>query len=491
MTGPSSQRGVRITMALLLALGLALRLYAVGVDPPLHPDEYFQYLEPAWCHLRGVAQEAWEWRDGVRSWVLPFYNGSWIALMLRLGVPAGAAVGWLLKAHWALVNLLLVVVAFRGGACVSRRLSPAVAGGAAPASGWEGGLLAAAACATFPVLVIFAGHTLSELPSMLCMVAGLVLSAELLEEPSSAALGWRKAALAGGLISLGACLRIASGPLALVAPAWILLRGRWRLLAALLAGALLPALAFGLVDWLTWGSFASSFVGYVKYNFIEGKAANFGTQPRDWYLEVVNDRARMALPWLLVPALLGTRATWPYLVSALGLIAYLSTQPHKEERFILAFWPLLLIAAGGSMGALLARLRASVRRAPLLRARARRHDYGLALGASAWLVLVAGGGAGQLHGSDQWPGQQDRLRALAWAGRQPGVTGLIADTPYTGGAFWFGANAPQFMFAPGLVDNAIVSHALVVAGSEEERVALTANFGEIHRVGTYRVLRRR
>jgi phosphatidylinositol glycan class B len=468
----------RTIMVLLLVLGLCLRWVAVALDPPIHPDEYFQYLEPAWWHLTGLGQESWEWRDGIRSWVLPFYNGAWIALLRQLGVPAGATMGWLLKAHWALINLSLVGLAFRGGASVSRRLQRGQSSGLAAQSGWEGGLLAAALCAAFPVLVVYAGHTLSELPAMLALVAGLVLTAELLEDdaPETSIL-LRKAALAGGLISLGACLRIASGPLSLVAPVWLLARRRFRLLAALLAGAIVPALVFGLVDWITWGTFASSFIAYVKFNFIEGKAAKYGTEPDAWYLDALDARARPSLPLLLVPALLGLRATWPYLLSALGLLALLSTQPHKEERFIIAFWPFLLIAAAGSVGALLARRQACRRWAPWC--------------AAAWVVLVVAGGARKLRGSEEWLRQKDRVQALAWAGRQPDIRALIADMPYTGGSFWFGARGPQFMFVPGLANNPVITHALVVAGSKNERVALAAGFAVIHAVGDYRVLRRR
>src|SRR6185295_11324705 len=57
---------------------------------------------------------------------------------------------------------------------------------------------------------------------------------------------------------------------------------------------------------------------------------------------------------LLIPLLLGLRATWPFAISALGLVALLSTQAHKEERFIIAFWPFALIGAGGAVGGWLA-----------------------------------------------------------------------------------------------------------------------------------------
>jgi phosphatidylinositol glycan class B len=491
------ERRVRLALALLLSVGLALRLLAVAWDPPLQPDEYYQYLEPAWWHLTGMGLEPWEFRAGVRSWVLPFYNGAWMALLRQLGVTSGATLGLLVKAHWAAINLSLVVLAFRGGASISRRLAPA--GTTAPTgaqAGWEGGLLAAATCALFPLLVSYAGHTLSELPSMLCAVAGLVLTSELLEDgraDSPAAL--RKAAWVGILVSSSACLRIVNGPLALVAPAWLLARGRLRPLGVLLAAGLVPVLVFGLVDLITWGSFAHSFVGYVRHNLIEGKAADYGTEPPDWYLRALAQRAGLALPLLLLPALLGLRAAWPFVISALGLLLYMSTQPHKEERFIVAFWPLLLIAAGGSLGGLLARLRATsmalVEGPSRVPAQERRWQRYLPWCAALWVVLISLGASRSLRSSDAWVGQVDRLRALSWAGAQRDIIGLIGDVPMTGGALWFSDRVPQFMFDPALLSSPIITHALAQAGSDEEQRALAAGFIPIHRVGEYRVLRRR
>jgi phosphatidylinositol glycan class B len=483
---------LRLSMGGLLLLSAALRLLAMIWDPPLHPDEYYQYLEPAWWHLTGVGLTPWEFHEGVRSWFLPFYNGAWMALLLKLGVPAGAPIGWLLKAHWAVINVSVVVLAFRGGASISRRLqrlTPTALD--EPPGGWEGGLLAAAACALFPLLISYAGHTLSELPSMLCTIAALVLTSELLE--SGAADGpeaARKAAWVGALLSLSACLRIVNAPLTLVAPAWLLVRGRVRLLGVLTAAGFVPVLVFGLIDLVSWGSFARSFVGYIEYNFIEGKAADFGTEPPGWYLGTLVDRAGFALPLLILPALLGLRATWPHLLSATALLAYLSTQPHKEERFIIAFWPLLLIAAAGTLGARLAQLRARLHADEDVRIGPTRMRRALPWCAVAWLALVLAGSTQQLRSSERWVAQRDRLDALAWLGAQPNVTGLVGDEPFTGGSLWFSAEVPYFVLVPGLVSSPIISHALVLNGSKDERIALKAGFTLAHRVGAYRVLQR-
>ena len=36
-----------------------------------HPDEIFQYLEPAWRMLGHDSIVSWEWRYGIRGWLLP------------------------------------------------------------------------------------------------------------------------------------------------------------------------------------------------------------------------------------------------------------------------------------------------------------------------------------------------------------------------------------------------------------------------------------
>ena len=85
-----------LRLAAIFGIGLLLRLLALVYEPPHHPDEFFQYLEPAWGRLTGASVETWEWRDGVRSWVLPGYHGAWMALLLRLGVRDGVTVATVL-----------------------------------------------------------------------------------------------------------------------------------------------------------------------------------------------------------------------------------------------------------------------------------------------------------------------------------------------------------------------------------------------------------
>ena len=63
---------VVLPLIIILLLALFLRLYTAFAFPNIHwPDEIFQTLEPAHRLAYGNGIITWEWRDGVRSWVLP------------------------------------------------------------------------------------------------------------------------------------------------------------------------------------------------------------------------------------------------------------------------------------------------------------------------------------------------------------------------------------------------------------------------------------
>jgi GPI mannosyltransferase 3 len=494
-----SRRKVMLALAAIVLFGLGLRVLALFWEPPHHPDELFQYLEPAWGRLTGAAVETWEWRSSLRSWVLPGYHGAWLALLMRLGVRDGATLGTLLRAHWALLSLVMVWAGWRGGALLARRLLPAGAAptepldedrAAAPPSGWQGGLLAALLCAAFPLLVRFSIHTLSELASILCMVSALVLTGELAEPARRAGRG--KALVAGVLLGLGICLRIQHAPVALVAVLWLLVARRFRSLALVAAGAALPAALFGLVDLLTWGKPFGSFIAYVRFNLLEGGATHFGSQPRLWYARLFSGRLPLGLPLLGILCVLGIRATWPFFSAALALALALSTQAHKEERFAMLFWPLMLIPAAATVGAWLAARAAQQPPAGSAPAPSRRRVWLARSVVAAVIALVLADGARHCRGNDFTGLTPRRYQAQAWAGRQPGVTGLLYDEPlYCGGYLWFGRPFPQLQFQPALLGNPLFSHVLVQRGSESMNQAQRAGFAQVFAAGDFVVLERR
>ena len=497
-----TRRKVTLALAGIFLLGFALRIVALFYEPPHHPDEFFQYLEPAWRRLAGVGVETWEWRSGVRSWVLPGYHGAWMALLMSLGVRDGVKLVTFLRVHWMLLSLTLVWAGWRGGALLARQLSPANAGAmgadqdgdtSAPTPGWQGGLLAALLCAAFPLLVRFSIHTLSEPASILCLVWALVLSGELAEDATHGQRG--KAAWVGVLLGLGVCLRIQHAPVAIMPVLWLLVARRFRLLALVSIVALVPTFLFGVVDWLTLDGFFSSYIAYVRFNLFENGAEMFGKMARGWYAGLFFHRLPIGLPVLACLCFLGIRAGWPFVAGALALAVVLSTQAHKEERFAMLFWPLMLIPAAGYAGAWLA-ARAPPRASTPMAAGTpvpppRRRAWLVPAGAAAFAVLILGDGALHARGNDFADLTPLRFEAQAWVGRQSDVTGLLFDEPlFVGGYLWLGRPFPQLLVKPALLHNPLFSHVLVPRDSDSMRDAQRAGFTTVFSTGNFVVLKR-
>lgn len=424
---------MRRGLAALLGLGLMARVAAFALRPSLHPDEIFQYLEPAWLRLHGYGWPAWEWAAGLRSWVLPGYHGAWMALLERLGVREGSRAAAFLQLHWAVLSLAVVPAAFRAAAALA---------------GERAGLVAAALCALLPELLWFAPHTLTELPAALLATWGLAFHFEGRRATGRDEL--RSALRTGVLLSFAVCLRLPDAPLSLVPVLDLLLRRRFTALGALAAAALGPIAFFGAVDWLTWGKPFHSALAFLEYNLVEGRAGEHGISPAFEYLALFWDRTSGAIALALLVALWAVRASWPALLPALLLIAALSTQPHKEERFALAAWPLLAIALAAA-------------------ARPRRWALPAALVAGA--LLLAGNAAGLLRMPAQdYSGRAGLYDAEAWVGRQPDATGLLVEGRFhlSGGFVFLSRDLPLETFDPALVADPIFSHAAVRDGGAEE-----------------------
>jgi len=103
----------------ILLLAAALRLPLAFWPNFYHPDEIFQYLEPAWRMLGHESIITWEWRYGMRSWLLPTLMvgpvaiGDWIA-------PGGMGAFILPRIVVAIASLSIVASAWAFGARVSQ-----------------------------------------------------------------------------------------------------------------------------------------------------------------------------------------------------------------------------------------------------------------------------------------------------------------------------------------------------------------------------------
>jgi phosphatidylinositol glycan class B len=124
---PSHGRASRLTtsivrfhpLAALLLLAAAIRLPLAFWPNVLHPDEIFQCLEPAWRMLGHDGIVSWEWRYGMRGWLLPSLMAGPVGLG-DWGAPGGTGAFVVPRLVAALVSLSIVASAWSFGARVSR-----------------------------------------------------------------------------------------------------------------------------------------------------------------------------------------------------------------------------------------------------------------------------------------------------------------------------------------------------------------------------------
>ncbi len=289
--------------ALLLRVGLA-----IGRPNIFYPDEIFQTLELAHRLAFGYGVISWEWRTGVRSWVFP----ALLAGVMRATSWAGsAAAGYLLGTTIVLALISLTAVWF-GYAWAKR------------ASGTPAAIIAALACSFYFALVYFAPKALNEVIAAHVMLPGLYLGIY------GQKLGERKRLFLAGLsCGLAACLRMQLLPALVFAMAYFCYP-RWRQrVPAVAAGAAVPVLLFGAVDWITWSRPWRSFFGYFEAN-VSGMGKLFPVQPWYWYA--------LVLVIFLGPAVLllfhGARRS-PFLAAFCAIVVVShSAIAHKEIRFI-------------------------------------------------------------------------------------------------------------------------------------------------------------
>ncbi|QPF88397.1 4-amino-4-deoxy-L-arabinose transferase [Bradyrhizobium genosp. L] len=310
-------------LALLLLLALAIRLPLAFWPNIIYPDEVFQYLEPAWRMLGHDGIITWEWREGIRGWLLPTLLagpvalGDWIA-------PGGAGAFVAPRLVAALASLSIVVSAWFFGARVSRIHA----------------IVAAFVAAIWFEVNLLAPHTLGEpLATALIVPAALLLT----DRPSQ-----RRFALGGALLAFAFVCRFQYAPAIAVLAVGACWRN-WRGLVPLMAGGLTALLLTAVID-LAHGAVPFGWlVGNIEQNLLQDRAAEFGVTPPTAYLVnfLIVWSAAIVLP--LAAIWHGWRHAPLLLAVALVNLAFHSLIAHKEDRFIfLSVVLLIIVAALGS-----------------------------------------------------------------------------------------------------------------------------------------------
>jgi hypothetical protein len=285
-------------------------------------DEIFQTVEQGHRLAFGYGVVPWEFRDGIRSWVLP---GALAGVMRLTAFLGKGSAGYLLGLHLFLAVCSVFPVAY-AMAWARRAKLPYP---------WLAGIVTAA----WFELVFFSGKALTEVFAGYAIAAALYYSVFAREESQ------RRATLLAGIAwGFAVGFRVHLAPAALVAMIWVCRKDlpRWRDLMAGFAGVIV---AFGLLDWATWSYPFQSFFLNFWVNVVEGKAASFGVRP-PWEYAV-----SMALvwSWAAIP-LLGLAwpafKRWPILgITAAVIFLTHSAIGHKEYRFLMPLLVIVVIAA--------------------------------------------------------------------------------------------------------------------------------------------------
>ncbi|WP_375754736.1 hypothetical protein [Corallococcus exercitus] len=445
---PPERRLGLLLLAGVLGLGAAFRLYwALRDDGIYWPDEVYQSLEPAHRLVYGYGLIAWEFVEGARNWALPALVAVLLGLGRLVGLTEPAGYLALVKGFFALVGTAT--------AWATWRLARASGASTLAASG------GAALFALASVPLYFAPRAMSENASVLPVVLGLALAL-----PRAAS---RRALLTGAsLLGLAVLLRLQNGVFCVGLLAVLLARRQWRQAGVALAVLSGWALAFGLLDKLTWGRWFHSAIVYLDFNLVQGKAAQWGTEAFDYYPRIL----RRAMPGLSVLAGALALLALPrarglaFLTAAFVLLhAY---QPHKELRFLVPALPLLAALAGVGLDSVLRVLRGFPARATAT----------VAVVAAA---LLSGANAGALTFGElgqyervrpqdsAWDDQGPVNRLLVAAGRRDDVCGLKVEAvhqAWTGGYSYFHRKVPLYPHnGPGRGSNRF-SHVITREGYE-------------------------
>jgi GPI mannosyltransferase 3 len=302
-------------IALLLRVGVAIHFSSIEWG-----DEIFNSLEPAHHLAYGYGVVVWEWREGVRSWVFPAF----LAGVMRATDWMGPGSLGYLRAIAILLSLMSLTTVWFGYACGKR------------ASGNAAAMIAAGACAAWYDLVYFAPKAFNEVVATNLLLPGLYLGMYGDELPEK-----RRLFLTGLFLGLAVSLRVQLAPAVAFAVLYFCHRNWRKRGTAIFAGLLLPVIAFGLVDAVTWSYPFQSYLRYLWVTFAENKSELYGTEPWYWYLLQIAVRF-LPLFWL---ALLGVRRSpflgWVVLI----IVGSHSLIPHKELRFMYPVMPMIITLA--------------------------------------------------------------------------------------------------------------------------------------------------
>lgn len=301
-----------------LFLALSVRVVVACFLPGAwRPDEFFQYMEPAHRLTYGTGIVTWEWRVGIRSWLVPGF----LAALMKGGQALGVQDQLLfMRTCMALLSLPIVIAFFwygwrKGGAFCA----------------WVLGLFAI----LWPDLVNGGIRTLGEFLGGNTLGVGVILTLAYRNEVAH-----KKAVLivclAGLAFGLTAAIRFQLAPVACLAMIFLWKKGKTPAFASAIAAFLGPIFLLGWVDYETLGhAFQSVFKNYY-YNKTLGVADTYGKKWIGYYIqEYIMWWGALFVAAVFFVSKAKAEKKIP-LILASFVVLYHSLIAHKEVSFIYA-----------------------------------------------------------------------------------------------------------------------------------------------------------
>ncbi len=321
----------------LLIFAFLIRfLLAYFMPMSMHPDQIFQTLEPAHYLAFGRGFLAWEWHDGIRSWVYPGFLAGIMKLCSYIN-PNPKLYIYATNIIMILFSLLPIYITYKL-TYKSHKFLP---------NKKELSLLAALLPAFWYALILYAPLTLNgTLPAYLfalncyLIIKYIDINNNITKENSYSLI------LIGLIFGLVAILRFHLLPEIAFSLIYCSRKNFIYRAKFLSIGFLLTFIPLGFLDWLTWGYPFHSIIYNFYMNIFKGVAKNFGTKPFYYYLgKNIQHWNVLFIPFCYF-AYLGFKKYPIFIWVALINLLSFSLIAHKEFRFIFLFIICFFISSG-------------------------------------------------------------------------------------------------------------------------------------------------
>lgn len=333
---PTRLTPTQLTLAAIVLLGFIARAIGAFDDGIFWPDEIYQSFEPAHSLVFGNGLIPWEFIDGARNWSIPGLVAALLKVCSFIGLDSPPGYIRFVKLVFAAISMVTALGVYR----LARAFE---------APDWAA--IASVALFSFAAPIIyFAPRAMSENACAAPLVWGVALLFE-----KTDAFKRNQVLLGASLLGLAVLFRLQCAVVVTGVVIALAVQKQWKTLGFSLGTLAVWALLYGGLDAATWnhapkvlyGGWFHSAVVYLRFNLIEGRAAQWGTSPW-WFYFAALARSMPSVTVALALGLVGAlaRRSWvlPWLLACFFALHIAS--PHKEFRFIISGLPLACACVG-------------------------------------------------------------------------------------------------------------------------------------------------